>query len=80
MALTMCQSLIHTVPDSSCRATRRARSLSRLHTPADSPYSLFVGDERADIGGGVHRITERERRRALDQAFHELVVYRLVYE
>ena len=41
---------------------------------------LFVGDEWADIGGGAYRIAERERRRPLDQAFDELVVYRLVYE
>ena len=40
MALIMCQSLTHTVPDSSRRAIPSARTLSVLHTPADRPYSL----------------------------------------
>ena len=38
----MCQSLIQTVPASSWRATSRARWLSVLHTPADSPYSVSL--------------------------------------
>ena len=38
----MCQSLIQTVPASSWPAISRARWLSVLQTPADSPYSVSL--------------------------------------
>src|SRR6478672_7964061 len=38
----MCQSLTQTVPASSWAATSRARWLSVLQTPADSPYSVSL--------------------------------------
>jgi hypothetical protein len=44
----MCQSLTQTVPASSWSATSRARWLSVLQTPADSPYSVSLAIRMLD--------------------------------